>query len=324
MIVCSDCRTALPGAEAACPACGWSPISRGSWSDYLRSADRSDASMSSYIDTYDTLAVRNQLAPHTPNRYVEILSDNFARAIGDIRGKDVCDVGSGRGYLIKNFVKSNPKSVTAIDIAAPSLNDVVERYKVTGYLANAEHLPFADHFDVIAATDIIEHVLNVSNFLVTANWALKENGLLAARVPYLEEFLLYSNYHGLPVHYTHIRTFDKRVFVSLIESFGFKVERIMFDGFDPNYPNSFVARFPKLRDYIHKRLRNHFGGDDAVTQINPMIGRLMMKPIEIGMIARKVKHVETVDAHASFRQFHEMRKSAVVDREPTATPEHSH
>ncbi|MBI1394011.1 MAG: methyltransferase domain-containing protein [Alphaproteobacteria bacterium] len=262
----------------------------------------------SYIDTYDTLAERNQANPATSNRHVEILSENFARAIGDITGKDVCDVGSGRGYLIQNFKKSKPRSVTAIDIAAPSLSDVVNRHQVDGYLANAEHLPFQDHFDVIAATDIIEHVLNVSNFLVTANWALRDGGLLAARVPYLEDFLYYSNYHGLPVHYTHIRTFDKKTFVELIESFGFKVEKVMYDGFDPNYPNQFVALFPKLRDFVHKKLREQFGGDDAVTRINPWIGRLLMKPIEIGVVARKVKTMVPVDAHTSFRQFHEARQ----------------
>lgn len=309
MIVCSDCRTELINDSSPCGSCGWQPIRNGSWVELLRSADRSDPAIVSYIDTYDTLAERNRDAPITSNRHVEILSENFARAIGSVHGLDVCDVGSGRGYLIKNFLKTEPKSITAIDIAAPSLADVVAKYGATGYLANAEHLPFLEHFDVISATDIIEHVLNVSNFLVTANWSLRPGGILAARVPYLENFLYYSNYHGLPVHYTHIRTFDRRTFVELISSFGFRVEKVMYDGFDPNYPNKFVARFPKVRQYLYKELCKRFGGADAVTRINPHIGRLIMKPIEIGIIARKVERLIPVDAHTTFRQFHHARRS---------------
>lgn len=320
MFVCADCRTPLTSDSSPCGSCNWQPIHRGTWTERLRTSDRNDPSIASYIDTYDTLAQRNLDAPVTSNRHVEILSENFANAIGSVEGKDVCDVGSGRGYLIKNYLKTKPKSVTAIDIAAPSLADVVAKYGAIGHLANAEHLPFKEHFDVISATDIIEHVLNVSNFLVTANWALRDGGLLAARVPYLEDFLYYSNYHGLPVHYTHIRTFDKKTFVELIESFGFKVEKVMYDGFDPNYPNRFVARFPKLREFVHKKLREQFGGDDAVTSINPWIGRLLMKPIEIGVVARKVKTLVPVDAHSSFRQYHEARRKT-HEEQATSTAE---
>ncbi|GAM97928.1 hypothetical protein U91I_01558 [alpha proteobacterium U9-1i] len=272
--------------------------------------DRADSSIGAYIETYDTLAKRNQSVPVESNVYVENLSARFAEVIGDISGKDVCDVGSGRGYLIKHFLSRNPRSVTAIDIAAPSLVDVVQRYGVTGIMANAEHLPFQEHFDVIAATDIIEHVLNVSNFLVTANWSLRTGGKLAARVPYLENFLYYSNYHGLPVHYTHIRTFDRRTLVELVKSFGFRIDRVVYDGFNPNYPSSFLDALPSLKKPIVDALRKRYGGDDNVTKISPALGKILMKPIEIGVVATKVEHIKPVDAHRSFREFHEQTKRA--------------
>jgi ubiquinone/menaquinone biosynthesis C-methylase UbiE len=275
MMVCSDCRHPLDAGELRCSQCKWEVIRRGELNDYLRSADRQDPSIRSYIETYDTLALRNQTVPVESNRYVENLSERFAKAIGNIDGKDVCDVGSGRGYLIKHFLKQQPKSVTAIDIALPSLNEVVQRYNAIGVMANAEHLPFQDHFDVVAATDIIEHVLNVSNFLVTANWSLRMGGVLATRVPYLENMLYYSNYHGLPMHYTHIRTFDRKTFVELVKSFGFRIDRVVFDGFNPNYPNRFVKKWPWLNRFVQRELRKHFGGDDEVTRINPWLGRLL-------------------------------------------------
>jgi SAM-dependent methyltransferase len=303
MLVCSDCRHPLTAGEFRCSQCKWEVIRRGELGDYLRSSDRQDPSIRSYIETYDTLALRNQAAPVESNVYVENLSERFAKAIGNIEGKDVCDVGSGRGYLIKHFLKQRPRSVTAIDIALPSLNEVVRRYGVAGIMANAEHLPFQDHFDVVAATDIIEHVLNVANFLVTANWSLRMGGTLAARVPYLEDMLYYSNYHGLPMHYTHVRTFDRKTFVELVKSFGFRIERVVYDGFNPNYPNRFVAKRPWLRRLVQSELRKHFGSDDQVTTIDSRLGRLLMKPIEIGVIATKIEHIVPVDAHRSLREF---------------------
>jgi SAM-dependent methyltransferase len=313
MILCSDCRSPLEREDAACAACGWRPIAGEGWTDRLRSHDRGDPSLASYMDTYDTLAERNQSAPVESNRYVENLSIRFAQAIGEVRGKDVCDVGSGRGYLIKHLLAGGPRSVTAIDIAEPSLREVVERHGVIGVKANAEHLPYQDQFDVLAATDIVEHVLNVSNFFVTANWALRAGGLLAVRVPYLENILYYSNYHGLPVHYTHIRTFDRRTLVDLVGSFGFRVERVVYDGFNPNYPSALLRSMPAtLRNGVVERLRSHFGGDDEVTRISPWLGRLLMKPIEVGVIARKVEHIVPVDAHSSFREFHDGRQARLA------------
>ena len=91
----------------------------------------------------------------------------------DVTDKDFCDVGSGRGYLVEEAVERKAKTITAVDIATPSLEAVAKLGPVTAILANAENLPFERHFDVMTATDIVEHVLNVANFLVTANWSLR-------------------------------------------------------------------------------------------------------------------------------------------------------
>lgn len=308
MLVCADCRSELHNADHACASCGWTARRTGPLCDFLSSRDRSSAETAEYIDTYDTLAERNMEVPVESNRYVEHLSRRLADLLGDLSGKDFCDVGSGRGYLIKHAVARKARSVTAVDIAAPSLRVVADAYNVPGFLANAENLPFLRRFDVMAATDIVEHVLNMANFFVTANWSLRDNGILAVRVPYFENQLYYSNFHGLPVHYTHLRTFDRAILVDLVESFNFKVETVYYDGFNPNYMQAWLDRAPKLRDWLRDKVRARFGGDEDATTINPLIGRLVMKPIEIGVIARKTGHIEPVHAHKSLAKFYNERK----------------
>ncbi len=269
MIVCPDCRNAVP-----CQ-CGWKPVGN----NYLSTGDRKSIEAAEYIDTYNVLAERNMVVPVEPNSYVEQLAVNFLSHLG-VGNQDFCDVGSGRGFAVKHALKLGAKTVTAVDIVAPALANISRKYAVSTFVANAESLPFESEFDVIAATDILEHVLNVGNFLCCANWALRDSGILGIRVPYMENMLLYSNYHGLPMHYTHLRTFDKRTLVDLIEQAGFKVVKILYDGWNPDYPNAIGRLIPALRKY-----------------------RFGKRPIEIGVVAKKIDHIKAVNAHSSLAEF---------------------
>ncbi len=308
MIVCPDCRSPLEGIGAPCTACRWTPRAIGTLFDYMGSKDRASAELTEYVDTYDTLAERNMSVPVESNTYVHHLASRFCNALGDLSGKRFCDVGAGRGYLIQHAARHSPAAITAVDIAAPSLRQVAERHGVVGILANAENLPFEREFDVLAATDILEHVLNMGNFLVTANWALRDGGTLGIRVPYREDLLLYSNFHGLPMHFTHLRTFDRALLIDLVESAGFEITNVHYDGFNPNYPQTWLRRLPRVRAWAMNQIRKRFASDDDVATIDPRLGQLLMKPIEIGVIAKKVRHLVAVNAHASLTAFYEERK----------------
>lgn len=304
MLVCPDCRAEIADPPAACGQCGWRPRSGAGFFDYLASRDRHSADLADYIETYEALAERNQSVPVDSNIYVERLSERLADRIGDLSGKDLCDVGSGRGYFVKHALARGAR-VTAVDIASVSLTCVAETFGIPCYLANAENLPFLGAFDVLAATDILEHVLNMANFLVTANWALRDGGTFAVRVPNRESQLYYSNFHGLPVHFTHLRTFDRTLLLDLVEEFGFKVERIFYDGYKPDYMATWLNRYPNGRRRLRDRLVTRYGADDAG---DAPFRRVLMKPIEIGVIARKIDHIVPVDAHQAFRAFaHERR-----------------
>lgn len=255
MLVCPSCRTQTP-------CCGWEP--RG-W-DYLSQQDRASSETSDYRETYDLLARRNLSKPLESNEYVEGLASRFTKKL-NVTGKDFCDVGSGRGFAVKHALRLKAKSVTAVDISETHLKDVAKRYpEAKCFLANAESLPFEREFDVLSATDILEHVLNVANFLCCANWALRDGGTLGIRVPNLEPQLQYSNYHGLPVHFTHLRTFDKKTLIHMLEGFGFKVKSTHYDGFQKSFRR---------------------------------------EPVEIGAIATKVSHIQLADWYADLRKFKE-------------------
>jgi SAM-dependent methyltransferase len=259
------------------------------------------------------LAEKNLVSPVISNRYVEHLARRFIAPL-DVSGADFCDVGSGRGYLIREALAKGARSATAVDIAAASLRDVASRYPVTAILANAERLPFERHFDVITATDIVEHVLNVANFLVTANWSLRDGGLLAVRVPYRENLLYYSNFFGLPMHFTHLRTFDKTLLIDLVESAGFRVSKVLYDGFFHARLHPVLAKSRLIGKTLSTLIRTFFEHDDDVTTINPVVGRLLMRPVEISVVAQKVAHVQASDVHADLASFVRQRRASESSR----------
>lgn len=305
MIVCPDCREALTVPTSPCPFCTWMPYEREGCLDYLSRRDRESHEIQQYVQTYNVLAERNITQPIESDAYVEGLAATLVDRLGDIGGQRICDVGSGRGYLIKHMLLKGASEVTAVDIADVSLGVVAKKFGVRAFLANAENLPFVKEFDVITATDILEHVLNTSNFLVTANWALREGGRLAVRVPYLEAMLPYSNFHGLPMHYTHLRTFDRRVLKHMIEECGFRVQSIFYDGFNPDYMHGFWKKWSWLHDTLRTRVVARL--EHVVSRGNPIIARALMKPIEICAIARKFVHVEPRNYHRSLAEFYGRR-----------------
>jgi SAM-dependent methyltransferase len=86
--------------------------------------------------------------------------------------KTVLDIGSGSGVHAEAF-RAADREVTTLDIAPPA--DFVCDY--------LSYYPKRDNFDCIWAAHILEHQLNVNEFLSKCYWDLKDGGILAITVP---------------------------------------------------------------------------------------------------------------------------------------------
>ncbi|GAA0599796.1 class I SAM-dependent methyltransferase [Caenispirillum bisanense] len=303
MYLCPDCRKEFHADQNICSWCGWKKEEYDGVQVFLSTKDANDPQFASYRGIYDTLADKNSKKPSEGNVYIEHLAKRFVANLGDVADKDVCDVGSGRGFFIKHVLNRKPRSVTAVDIAGLSLKHIVDTYSVAAVQANAENLPFQNQFDVISATDILEHVLNVSNFMLTANWALRQGGTLAIRVPYKESLIYYSKFFGLPFPYAHLRSFNKELLVDTVHQYGFKVSAVHYDGFRSAILQDVWNKVPSVGRRLTARIQKHFPDEDEVAGINPFIGRLLMKPIEITVIARKVMDVPVKNVYENYLNY---------------------
>ncbi len=92
----------------------------------------------------------------------------------------ILDIGCGAG-LLSNNLSLRGYGVTGIDLSAPSL-EVATRYdetrRVSYIQANAYHLPFGPaQFDVVCATDVLEHVESPHLLIAEGSRVLKPGGL---------------------------------------------------------------------------------------------------------------------------------------------------
>ncbi len=92
----------------------------------------------------------------------------------------VLDIGCGAG-LLTNALAKEGHTVTGIDLSESSLETAKrhDQTKTVRYIpANAYSLPFADQqFDVVCATDVLEHVEDPGLLIAEASRVLKTNGL---------------------------------------------------------------------------------------------------------------------------------------------------
>jgi hypothetical protein len=119
------------------------------------------------------------------------------------------------------------------------------------------------------------------------NRALKKGGVLAVRVPLEENQLMYSKFWGSPYPFTHLRTFNKPLLTLTLDQAGFDIVRYSYDGFQPAYPRRFFAKSALGRWAFRRLVTEQYPDYWDVTAIHSRLGKLLMRPIEIAVLARK-------------------------------------
>ena len=295
MIICPNCSsTNFSETKSECNSCKWKPIERNGVLDYLSDYDRVSDQSQDYSKNYDDLAKKNIKRSNIDRTFLKNQSKNLMKYIGALKGKVVCEIGVGQGFLCEELIKSSAKSIIAVDIAISYLKQFTKSKKIKPYLANAESLPFSNEFDLIVSTDCMEHVINVGSYLYSANRALKDGGLLAIRVPYREGLLEYSPHRKYPHKYGHLRSFNKDILKIYMEQAGFDMKSFHLDGYSLGSPHVWLYNktwkknlYHKLINFIQCRL-NHPA--DA-TLINPFFAKLIMRPAEVVVVAKKIKNI---------------------------------
>lgn len=290
-LICPDCATAIaPSQSSQCSACGWTAACKEGVPLLLSSNDQEDGTFRSYFENYRTIAEDDIHESIQPERYVNIQAEKFFTYLPRIRDQVICDVGVGKGNLTRYLIAGGAERVVAVDIAIPYLVQLAREPRVIPVVANAENLPFSRAFDMVVATDILEHVINVASFLFAVNRALKPDGFFAVRVPFRENLMCYTPFLGCKYRFVHLRNYNEDLLKHTLECAGFEIVQVTYDGFWPSQPQPWwiVSDFRKK---LYARIINWLtrGGADPV-DINRMANRwarCLMVPTTLTAIARK-------------------------------------
>jgi SAM-dependent methyltransferase len=292
MLICPDCTSELshgPRGGWRCARCGWQSQSRDGVPDMLSSRDRNSALMKTYAQNYTVIAEDDLSESIQSHRYLDIQTKRLFSYAGELRGLSVCEVGVGQGRLFKLIAKEQPAKLTGVDIAMPYL----EHYSdTTGdarlVIANAENMPFADEFDVVIASDVLEHVLNVGDALLSMHRALKRGGRLVLRVPYRENLIQYAHLSGdAKYDLAHLRDFNRENLSRLLRGAGFELGGFQLDGFWPERKRAYISRIEPLAKRFDDLMQRRYGQPEEISRMPAWLGRLLMRPSEITAIARK-------------------------------------
>jgi SAM-dependent methyltransferase len=117
----------------------------------------------------------------------------------------ILDVGVGLGRLLSRFTGLERYGM---DISRGYL-DVAHSKGINVCCSKVEDMPYReDFFDIVVCTDVLEHVVNLTDAVSNLLSVTKTGGYIIIRVPYREDLSQYLD-KNYPYYISHVRAFDE-------------------------------------------------------------------------------------------------------------------
>jgi ubiquinone/menaquinone biosynthesis C-methylase UbiE len=212
---CPFCETAIQSAGGECPQCAFTVQADGK--GHMEFHRAQDDIYARYESAYEELARDDLDKAVYSMEYQRALAQDTAQCIGPLSGLDLIELGVGQGLLQAQFCGQKPASLISLDISPSYTRNARMQFEAGDHaglafetvVGNVEFAPFHACFDVVVATDILEHVLNLGNALARVHRMLRPGGVFWCRVPFAEALGQYSIYNGMPYEFAHLRFFDR-------------------------------------------------------------------------------------------------------------------
>jgi SAM-dependent methyltransferase len=168
-----------------------------------------------YVENYDRISADHikhfEATGHNPFmregywQGLEASTEALVRRYATGVGTRILDVGVGMGRLLGRLPEFRRYGV---DISLGYLRFAREK-GIEVCMSRIEDMPYRQgYFDVVVATDVLEHVLDINLAITRILQVVKDGGVMIVRVPYREDLGPYLQ-PGYPYELVHLRSFDE-------------------------------------------------------------------------------------------------------------------
>lgn len=169
----------------------------------------------------------------------------------------ILDIGCGGGDLLRDLRHAGFPHVTGIDISEESISFCRRENIPEVYRMDAAELSFPDgFFDLVIASDILEHMKDDDAVLCEWRRVLSNKGVLILFVPAF--MFLWSKHDEVNHHY---RRYTKKILLKKLGVSGFSIERIGYWNFLLFIPLALLRLFQRALGFL-------FGRKDADDRIS--------------------------------------------------------
>lgn len=179
--------------------------------------------MKNDADQYAYEVLRALALTHNYNRWIYEMFEPYI-------GNSLLEVGCGIGNMTKHFIGSC-KNYTGIDISESFLShmhiDFPDQDLSCIDIVDEKILSLkSKRIDTITCINVLEHIENDKKALENMYNLLEPNGRLLLFLPAVSWL-----YGSMDKNVGHYRRYDKKSLVSLLESTGFKIDKVSYNNF---------------------------------------------------------------------------------------------
>lgn len=211
---CINCQKTFDLPGWTCPACGFTPESRAGHPAFVEPSKGDGFNPDAFADLerienlHFWFRARNRLI-------MQAIRKHFSRM------QSFLEVGCGTGFVLSGVAQSFPSTaISGSEYHSEGLPYAFKRVPQAFLCqADARNLPFTDHFDVIGAFDVLEHINEDADVLTMFNQALHPGGGIILTVP--QHQWLWSK---ADENACHLRRYTRQELTAKVRAAGFRVE----------------------------------------------------------------------------------------------------
>jgi len=185
----------------------------------------------------------------------------------------ILDIGCGGGPLLLDLKAAGFTNVYGLDFSKEAVDKCIERGLTNVFVMDGHSPEFErESFDVVIASDSLEHLEHEMQALHNWNTILKPDGLLFIFVP---AFMYLWSEHDIINH--HYRRYTSGNLKRKVESEGFLVTKKSYWNFFMFFPTAIVRLIQRLKRFFVKPKK----AKDQLPNINPGLNRVLIKLLKL-------------------------------------------